>query len=345
MPDSGPITRRRFLQTTVAFSAAAALAGTGGLVGCGSGIRAGVDDPVTDDPSHFLMVGDWGAVSDGDQTTIAKAMQAYVAKHGISTDALFMLGDNFYGDMPGGVTSPRWQTQFESMYPAGVFPGNAYAVPGNHDYQNAPDSKYAAELAYAAGSSRWTMPGRYYRWTYPTVNPTVTFIALDSNMPNEKAQPIPPDPSFYTPTDGDRQTQLTWLEGALAQPSGTPYLVVIGHHPLYTNGGHGDNATLIRDWDPLFQKYNVDLYLAGHDHDLQHIELAGHPTSFVSSGGGGAELSPLVSDEYGPYGSPVHGFTHLQVNAELMTVRHLDGTGSLLHKFTRDPSGVVTILK
>lgn len=346
MSEPGPITRRRFLQTTVAFSAAASVAGAGGLVGCGSGIRAGVADSVVDEPSHFLMVGDWGATSPTAQTVVSKAMQAYVAKHAFTTDALMMLGDNFYGNMPGGADSPRWQTQFEEMYPASVFPGPAYAVPGNHDYQNAPQSKYAAQLAYAAaGNTRWSMPGRYRRWTFPEDNPAVTFIALDSNMPNEKAQPIPPDASYYTQSDADRQTQLTWLEGALAQPQGTPFLVVIAHHPVYSNGAHGDNATLIRDWDPLFRKYKVDLYLAGHDHDLQHLEFAGHPTSFVSSGGGGAELSPLTSSKYGPYGSAIHGFTHLQVNQELMTIRHVDENGNLQHKFTRDPGGTVTILK
>jgi tartrate-resistant acid phosphatase type 5 len=34
----------------------------------------------------------------------------------------------------------------------------------------------------------------------------------------------------------------------------------------------------------------VDLYLSGRDHDLQHLEFKGHPTSFVISGRGGAEL-------------------------------------------------------
>ncbi len=50
---------------------------------------------------------------------------------------------------------------------------------------------------------------------------------------------------------------------------------------------------LIRDWDPLFHKYRVDLFLAGHDHDLQHLEFQGHPTSHFLSGGGGADLYAL----------------------------------------------------
>ena len=87
--------------------------------------------------------------------------------------------------------------------------------------------------------------------------------------------------------------------------------------------------------------------MGGHDHDLQHLEFAGHPTSFVLSGAGGAGLNeerPSVKGR-GPFFDEIHGFTHLQVHADLMTVRHLDNQGNLLHKFTKTPAGEVVILK
>jgi 3',5'-cyclic AMP phosphodiesterase CpdA len=64
---------------------------------------------------------------------------------------------------------------------------------------------------------------------------------------------------------------------------------VAAHHHLYSNGQHRDNPKLIAQWDYLLRRHNVDLYLSGHDHDLQHLEFKGHPTSFIISGGGGAE--------------------------------------------------------
>lgn len=347
MAESPSYTRRRFLRNTLAFSAAAT------LTGCGNGNffnTPGVVDPVTAVPSHFLAVGDWGtAVDFADQSHVASAMQSYAGLHKFSTDALLMLGDNFYGNLPGGVYDPRWQTQFEQMYSASVFNCPAYAVPGNHDYQNTPSSKYDDELNYAiVNNGRWTMPARYYRFTYPAVNPVITFIMLDSNMMNEPAQPWPPpDPSFYAQTDAQRLEQLAWLTHTLQQPLTTPFLAVIGHHPLYSNGPHGDNQTLIRDWDPLLRQHNVHLYMGGHDHDLQHLEFAGHPTSFVLSGAGGALLNQeraSVADR-GPFFQEAHGFTHLQVLNNLMIVRHLDINGFLLHKFSKTPAGVVTILK
>lgn len=344
MPDPKQLTRRGFLRSTFAFSAAAALSG------CGAGVfDERYADPVTGGISHFLMVGDWGIESGSAQSVVANAMRAYPGARGFETDALLMLGDNFYGDMPDAANSPRWQTNFEQMYPHSVFDCEAIAVPGNHDYQRTPDSKLDGQYAYAArGGTRWTMPSRFFRFTWPQKDPSITFICLDSNMPNERAQPWPPpDATYYTQTDAQRQEQLDWLTNTLSQPLTTPFLAVIGHHPLYSNGPHGDNATLIRDWDPLFRKAGVHLYLAGHDHDLQHLEFEGHPTSFFSSGGGGADLNTLRPSlaHRGPFQLEAHGFSHLQVRSDLMILRHLDTNGHLLHKFTKTPDGVVTILK
>jgi Calcineurin-like phosphoesterase len=62
-------------------------------------------------------------------------MRQYAQQHRLRAEALLMLGDNWYGELARGTHSPRWQTQFEEMYPADVFAGPAYAILGNHDYQ------------------------------------------------------------------------------------------------------------------------------------------------------------------------------------------------------------------
>jgi tartrate-resistant acid phosphatase type 5 len=107
-----------------------------------------------------------------------------------------------------------------------------------------------------------------------------------------------------------------------------------------------DHPVLIRDWNPLFRKYKVDLYLAGHDHDLQHLEFAGHPTSFFLSGGGGADLYDLKIDpsKRGAYAKKVYGFSHFSVTRQQMTLRHLDDDGRQIHAFTKTPGGNVDIL-
>jgi tartrate-resistant acid phosphatase type 5 len=337
---SSSLSRRRFLRQSFAFSALAALGSFPRLAGAMHG------DPGAAD---LLMVGDWGYDSNHDgQNAVATAMRTYAQEH--ATQALLMLGDNWYGALEGGAHSPRWVSQFEEMYPASAFNCPAYAILGNHDYQRWPNSKVEDELEYArigqtaSGRTRWTMPARWYRFEFPAKNPLITFIALDSNVPH----PGNSDRKGrdFTLTPEEHAEQLAWFETELKRPRTTPFLVVMGHHPVYSDGPHGDHPILIRDWDPLLRKYNVPLYLAGHDHDLQHLEFDGHPTSFFLSGGGGADLYTLKIDQAqrGPYAQKVYGFSHLSVTKEHLTLRHFDSEGHALHAFSKTREGKITIV-
>ena len=331
------ITRRRFLRQTFAYSALAAL-----------GSLPGMAVPKDSDPSaaDLLMIGDWGYDSHHEaQAGVAMAMRKYVESHHLKTQALLMLGDNWYGALEGGAKSHRWQTQFEQMYPKEAFDCAAYAILGNHDYQRSPGSKVDSELEYArVGKSRWTMPARWYRFQFPEKDPLITFIALDSNMPFADGKAT--HGVSFTLTSEQQAEQLTWLESELKKTRTTPFLAVMGHHPVYSDGPHGDHPVLVRDWDPLFRKYKVDLYLAGHDHDMQHLEFENHPTSFFLSGGGGADLYDLKIDpsKRGPYAEKVYGFSHLSVTSEDMTLRHLDADGRQIHAFAKTPKGEIRII-
>jgi tartrate-resistant acid phosphatase type 5 len=332
------LSRRGFLRQSFAFSALA------GFTSLPSLAKRPVRKPNAA-ATQLLMVGDWGYENFAAQTRVAGAMQQYVREHSLTTDALLMLGDNWYGQLPDGAASARWKTQFEDMYPQNVFNCPAYAIAGNHDYQRMPESKVAAELEYARkGGTRWTMPSLWYRFDFPVTKPLMTVIALDSNMPHPAGPK--PKPANFTLTAEQQAEQLTWLETELMKPRTTPFLVVMGHHPIFSNGPHGDNAVLIRDWEPLLRKHKAHLYLAGHDHDMQHLEFDGHPTSFVLSGGGGADLYTLKIEEAqrGPYAAKVYGFSHLEVTQEKLTLRHMDETGKLIHAFDKMQDGSVKIV-
>lgn len=333
---SRTISRRRFLRQSFAFSALAAFGSFSGLA----------DSPDPDPAAaHVLMIGDWGDDDPAAQSIVAVGMRDYTKQHSLNLQALLMLGDNWYGELAGGVHSARWQTQFEEMYPADPFDCPAYAILGNHDYQRWPKSKVDAELEYArVDKTRWTMPERWYRFEFPADSPLITFLALDSNMPS--AGGSAGHERDFTLTPQQQADQLAWLKTELAGPRTTPFLVAMGHHPVYSDGMHGDHPVLIRDWDTLFRDKKVDLYLAGHDHDLQHLEFEGHPTSFFLSGGGGADLYDLKIDPSarGPYAQKVYGFSHLSVTKNQMTLRHLDASGLALHAFTKTREGKVTIV-
>lgn len=294
---------------------------------------------------HLLSIGDFGTTGQY-QVEVANAMQTFLNAHEMKPEALLLLGDNFYSKINPEFTieSERWRVGFESMYPEKAFPGPCYVVLGNHDYHDNVGGE-KVQLAYAAEKkTRWTLPSKWYRFELGNPNePLATVLALDSNLPSVSGGRVlaigRQRPSL---TEAEVSAQQQWLEEQLAGPR-APMTIVIAHHPLYSNGSHGDTEPLVKEWGPLFQKHQVHLYLCGHDHDLQHLELEDLFTSFVVSGAGGARTRALKIHRRAPYGRDVYGFTHYQLVPGAIAVSHFDTQGTLLHRFTKGSDGSVVI--
>ncbi|MBK7870277.1 MAG: metallophosphoesterase family protein [Saprospiraceae bacterium] len=63
----------------------------------------------------------------------------------------------------------------------------------------------------------------------------------------------------------DSAKQVIWLEKILAE-NPNKWTVVTMHHPIYSPAFERDNPNLRNGLKPLFDKYNVDIILQGHDH-------------------------------------------------------------------------------
>lgn len=59
--------------------------------------------------------------------------------------------------------------------------------------------------------------------------------------------------------------QKAWLEKVL-KDNPRKWSIVTFHHPIYSASARRDNSSLREAWKPLFDQYNVDLVLQGHDH-------------------------------------------------------------------------------
>ena len=195
------------------------------------------------------------------------------------------------------------------------------------------------EYAKKAGT-RWKMPAKWYRFDLgPSGAPLATVIALDSNLPkvsggrNKKSGK--PRKSLG---ESEAERQHEWFVAELRSKR-APFTLVMAHHPVYSNGDHGDTGALVEQWGPLLEEHRVHAYLCGHDHDLQHLELEGLFTSFVLSGGGGARTRKLDSDREIPFGDDVHGFTHLRISRDelVFTLHGVDG--GALHRFAKKTDG------
>ncbi len=83
--------------------------------------------------------------------------------------------------------------------------------------------------------------------------------------------------------------QAQWLETVLQQ-NRQKWTVVTFHHPVYSAANHDDNKELRTLWQPIFEKYGVDLVLTGHEHTYTRGQAvkqkAGGPVYVVSVSGG-----------------------------------------------------------
>ena len=282
---------------------------------------------------HLLAFGDFGTGNDA-QAAVAAQMAAFAGKLGAPLTGVLALGDNFYKALTPG----RMQSDFEAMYPVRDLPCPFYAILGNHDYGPDYDSgqgpqKAQMQLDYARDNptSRWKLPSKWYALELPdAAHPLVKIIFLDSNF----AEPV------LTPQE--KLDQQRFLEAELARPTRAPWTWIVGHHPLFSDGPHGDNVGLIKRWGPYFADSAVSMYLCGHDHTLQHLEVPEYKASFVVSGGGGAPLHDLKQADRG-FAEKILGFNHLHVTPEAVDVQYIDSEGRRLHAFRRTRDGKVAV--
>ena len=77
---------------------------------------------------------------------------------------------------------------------------------------------------------------------------------------------------------------------------------------------------------PIFEKYHVNAYFSGHEHNLQYIKPDGFTHYFVS--GAGSETTPvIVHPEGGKFAKSVNGFMNITITQDKMDVSVIDYLG------------------
>ena len=271
---------------------------------------------------NFLAFGDWGRLGEKDQREVAGQMG--LAAAGLKAKFVISVGDNFYEDGVASVDDPQWQTSFEKVYTAESLQVPWWSILGNHDYHGNCD----AQIAYGKTSRRWNMPARYYTRTerIDEAN-TVDFFYLDTTpMAGYAVEKL-----FSRNLAGqDIAKQVAWLKEALAA-STAPWKIVVGHHPVYSGGEHGDTPFIIKHVLPLLQEHGVQVYLNGHDHDLQHLQ-AGTVNLFCC--GAGSKVRPTTVTPHTHFAKSCPGFITVAVQADELAVRMIDDHGRMVYTAT-----------
>jgi predicted phosphodiesterase len=291
-----------------------------------NGYRGGKIDGLKLPPAalDFIVVGDWGRSGEYRQKDVSRQMG--IAAHQLNVDFIVSTGDNFYPKGVASVMDPNWQRSFENIYTAHSLMANWYPVLGNHDYAGNPQ----AEVEYSGISRRWNMPARYHSFQKISGDGVkVLFIFMDTSPFEKQYHKDKEEPFRSNITAQDTAAQKNWLMQTLRQ-SDADWKIVFGHHPMHSAGPrNGRTGDIYASFKPSFEKGGVDIYVAGHEHSLQHAKLGDKLHQFIS--GAGSEITPVKNDGISTFAKSAHGFMTVSINKEGCLFQALDHQGQIVY--------------
>ncbi|OCR02427.1 metallophosphoesterase [Oscillatoriales cyanobacterium USR001] len=231
--------------------------------------------PKTPPILRFISVADTGTGAAG-QYAVANAMTKYHQENPFNI--VILAGDNIYTNGEFEKIGAVFEKPYQNLLKQGV---KFYACLGNHDIRT---NNGDLQVKYPG----FNMQGRYYTFRREKVQ----FFALDTN------------------SNADWKNQLIWLNKELSQ-SDAPWKVVFGHHQIYSSGIYGLNKPFIETLTPLFQKYGVQLYINGHEHNYERTRSINGTTYLIC--GGGAGTRPVGRSQWTEYSASRLSFAALDV--------------------------------
>ena len=274
-------------------------------------------------PLTMLAVGDWGRDGTSHQRDVAVRMGHAAAAN--RSRMIISVGDNFYEDGVQSATDPQWRTSFEDIYTDPALQVPWQVVLGNHDYRGVPQ----AQLEYARTSSRWRLPRRYYKVSGAAYGaPHADLFFIDTSPLVHKYRSRVEGVIAANVASQDPALQLRWLAGALGA-SRAAWKIVVGHHTVYSGGsGHGNTPELVAQLAPLLERHGVQVYINGHDHDLQHLRVG--RVDYICTGAG-SEVRPTSTITGTRFALAQSGFAALSLDRDALALSFIDFTGATVY--------------
>ena len=278
------------------------------------------------DTLHFLAVGDWGRQGKFLQKETANMMGKYADEN--PAEFIISTGDNFYEYGISSVYDTLIQLSFENIYTAKSLHIPWYITFGNHDYALEPK----AQIELSKVNPRWKFPSSYYSIDEELKDGTrIQFLFLDTNPFVQKyytyGEKYPELKKFAEQlSKEDWKQQLKWLESSLKNCD-ADWKIVVGHHTVLSGGNHGNTKELVEYLKPLFEKYGVQMYICGHDHDIQYLKDKG-VNYFVS--GAGSELRETGKIDETVFSASINAFLSVKVSGSTAELKFISYTGETL---------------
>ncbi|XP_062118078.1 purple acid phosphatase 17-like [Humulus lupulus] len=236
--------------------------------------------PKEDGSLSFLVIGDWGRRGDFNQSQVAFQMGKIGEK--LDIDFVVSTGDNFYDNGLRSEFDTAFEESFTNVYTQNSLQTQWYSVLGNHDYRGDAEAQLSPLLQKI--DSRWLCLRSF------VVNAELAdIIFLDTTPLVDMYFSDPEDHNYDWRGISSRKDYISGLlmdvEKAVKGSHAT-WKIVVGHHAIRSVGHHGDTKELIDQLLPILKANEVDFYMNGHDHCLEHVSDTSSPIQFLTSGAG-----------------------------------------------------------
>jgi tartrate-resistant acid phosphatase type 5 len=252
-----------------------------------------------------LLFGDSGTGSE-EQYKVGRAMAETCRKK--RCDLAIGMGDNFYDFGVHSLSDTKFETHFEMPY-LGFGRFDFWMTLGNHDYFGS----VSAQIANTRYSDMWRMPARHY--AVPKLPEWLALYALDTNI--------------------DGTPQANAIRRRFCGKPG--WKGIFGHHPVYSNGGHGDQDFIWEDYGQVMKDCGIQFYFGGHDHHQEHI--TGDGFELILQGAAG-KLRDVKTVPYQPgdkkwqrFGRKVLGFGIASFTPDRVDVEFYDDDGTSIYEW------------
>jgi acid phosphatase type 7 len=166
----------------------------------------------------------------------------------------------------------EWHEWFEAgSFIYGMIP--QLMTPGNHDYDDLTlDPHWNAQFTLPKNGPPG-LEGTCYVIDYKNLRLISIDSAADSELRDEEGRKL--------------EAQKEWLDSVL-QANNKDWVIVTTHLPFYSPKENRDNIHLRQHFQPILEKYKVDMVLSGHDHSYGRGRTTDNP-------GNGHEVMYVVS--------------------------------------------------
>lgn len=251
-----------------------------------------------EDPLHIAVFGDSG-VATTTQYEVAAEMTSW------QPELLLHTGDIAYSSG----TEEEFINTFFTVYSNLLSEIPFYGSIGNHDYTTESAGPYKTLFETPINSTNED----YYSFNYDNIH----FVSLNTNL----------DYSVGS-------TMYAWLENDLASTN-KKWVVVFFHQPPYSSSNvHGSTVDMQTTIVPIFETYDVDLVLNGHDHDYERFDKI-NGVQYIVTGGGGNSLYELGTElEQSAYFLSENHFVGLTVTPDSIAIEAIDEDGFVFDAVT-----------